>query len=354
MMGNEEMTSGPQSSSTSRRAFLAFAGLAPFALAGCSGRKQGTEPVQPSAEGFPKSVTHRFGKTELKSPPSRIVALGTVEAETLVWLGLVPLARPAADSTSWYRAGLRVLGPAEAPETYDDGRQLSAALFTELKPDAFLSVGNRLSREEYDSLSALAPVILAPDSVPAEEWEPVTEFIAGVTGLQETAGPLIEEARQEVSESVNDYPVLKGATALFVSASSASGSDLVLAVQGSAPASFFASLGLSVAPGLDKLATGLKPASARFPQGMVYLPRARAADLSADVMVVNVPSSDFTNYRANKALGPDFPDFGAGTVYVVSGDEAVALQRQSMRGAEWAARNMVPELAKAVFKSRQV
>ncbi|MGW9414313.1 TroA family protein [Arthrobacter cupressi] len=347
------MTSGPERASTSRRAFLVLAGLAPLALGACSAEKKDTVEVTPSDAGFPKNITHRFGTTVLKTRPSRIVALGAAEAETLVSLGLVPLSRPTADTTAWYRAGLRILGPAETPQTYDDGRQLTASLFTELEPEAFLSVGNRLSREEYESLSALAPVILAPDSVAAEDWEPVTGFIADVTGLQDAAKPLVEEAREDISESVEDYPDLKGATALFVSASSASGSDLVLAVQDSAPAAFFASLGLSAAPGLSGLAKGLKPASSRFPQGMVYLPRSRAAELSADVLVVNVPSGDFNNYRANKALSRDFPDFGAGTVYVISGDEAVALQRQSMRGAQWAARNIVPELAKSVYKSRQ-
>lgn len=348
------MMSGPERTSTSRRAFLAFAGLAPLAaLAACSANNKGTVEVKPSDAGFPMSITHRFGTTTLKARPSRIVALGTVEAETLVSLGVVPLSRPAADSTAWYRAGLRALPSSETSQTYDDGRPLTASVFTELEPDAFLAVGSRLGREEYESLSALAPVILAPDSVPAEAWEPVTEFIAGVTGLKDAAAPLIAEVRQEVTDSVADYPGLKGATALFVSASSASGSDLILAVQGSAPAEFFASLGLTAAPGLSSLGKGLKEASARFPKGMVYLPRARAAELSADVMVVNVPSSDFNSYKANKALSKDFPDFGRGTVYVVSGDEAVALQRQSMRGAEWAARNVVPELAKAVFKSKQ-
>jgi len=352
-MGNEKMMSGPERTSTSRRAFLALAGLAPLALAACSADKKGPVEVKPSDTGFPKSITHRFGTTTLKTPPSRIVALGAVEAETLVSLGVVPLSRPAADSTAWYRAGLRALPNADTSETYDDGRQLAASVFTELEPEAFLAVGSRLSREEYESLSGLAPVILAPESVPAESWEAVARFVADVTGLQDTATPLIDETRQEVTDSVADYPVLKGATALFVSASSASGSDLILAVQGSAPAAFFTSLGLAAPPALGSLAKGLKEAPARFPKGMVYLPRTRAAELSADVMVVNVPSSDFNSYKANKALSKDFPDFGLGTVYVISGDEAVALQRQSMRGAEWAARNVVPELAKAVFKSKK-
>ncbi|OFI39823.1 hypothetical protein BIU82_01895 [Arthrobacter sp. SW1] len=346
------MTPGSERMRPSRRAFLSFAALAPLALAACSSEKKGKAEVTPSDAGFPKTISHRFGSTEVKAPPVRIVALGTVEAETLAALGVVPLSRPAADSTAWYRASLRALPRAEDARTYDDSRELTAAVFKELKPDAFIAVGDRLSRAEYQSLSELAPVILAPDSVPAADWAPVTTFIADVVGLGEAAEPLIAEARDEISASVADYPVLKDASALFVSASSASGSDLVLSGPGSAPVSFFEFTGLTVPAGITGLVNGLKPTPSRFPAGTAYLPRTRAGELSADALVVGVPMSDYQVYRANKKLSPEFPSFGAGTVYVVAGDEAVSLQRQSILGARWAARNVIPELAKSAFTSK--
>jgi iron complex transport system substrate-binding protein len=346
------MTPGPEHSSTSRRAFLALLGVAPLAVSACSAEKKGAVEVHPSDDGFPKTVAHRFGSTELKAPPSRIVALGSVEAETLVALGLVPLARPGADSTPWFRSGLRALPAAEAPHLYDDSRQLAPSVFNEVGPDAFISLGNRLSQQEYEALSAVAPVIVAPESVNAEDWKEATEFVAGVVGLQDSAGQLIAEAEMEISESIADYPVLRGSTALLVSASSASGSDLVLADPDSAPALFFASLGLAAPAGLARLSAGLAKTPARFPAGSRYLPRTRAGELSADALVVNVPANDFKMYKALKALSREFPQFGPGTVYVVSGDESLALQRQSILGAQWSARNIVPELAKAAYKSK--
>lgn len=346
------MTSGPEQMSTSRRAFLALAGLAPLALASCSNGDKDPVEVRASSQGFPKSVEHRFGVTELNAPPARIVALGTVEAETLVALGLVPLSRPGVDFTPWYRAGVRALKPAEVPHTYDDGRQLTSSVFEELRPDAFVSVGSRLSQEEYQALSELAPVVVAPSDLPAESWEAVTRFLADVVGLGGPAQALIAEAKQEIVDVAANYPVLSGATALFVSASSASGSDLILSVPGSAPVAFFESAGLAVPAGLGDLAKSLERTPHRFPKGTVYLPRERAGELSAEALVVSVPMSDFTVYKANKKLSRDFPEFGQGTMYVVSGDERVALQHQSVIGAQWAARNVLPELAKSAYKTK--
>ncbi|WFR83095.1 ABC transporter substrate-binding protein [Arthrobacter sp. Y-9] len=346
------MTSGPDFNSTSRRGFLALCAAIPLALSACSGGKQGPAKAQASNTGFPRTIKHRFGSTEVASPPSKVVALGTVEAETLVALGLAPLSRPGADSTSWYRAGLRALAPEDAPQNYDDSRVLSAGDFKDLKPDAFISVGSRLSREEYESLSTVAPVIVAPDSVPAAQWEPVTAFMAEVLGLKEPAAELISDARQKISDAAATYPGLKHSTALFVSASSASGSDLVLSGKSSAPLAFFSTVGLTPAQVVSALEKDVKPTSSRFPLGTGYLPRARADELAADVLVVSVPMSDYTVYKANKKLSSDFPAFGKGTVYVVAGDETVALQRQSILGALWAARNVLPELAKSAYKSK--
>lgn len=351
-MGKQEMTSGPEQISTSRRAFLALVGLAPLGLASCSDGDEDPVEVRGSSQGFPKSVDHRFGVTGLEAPPARIVALGTVEAETLVALGLVPLSRPSVDFTPWYRAGVRALKPAVVPHTYDDGRQLTSSVFEELQPDAFVSVGSRLSQEEYQALSELAPVVVAPSDLSVESWEAVTRFLADVVGRGGPAQALIAEAKQEIADVAANYPVLRGATALFVSASSASGSDLVLSAPGSAPAAFFASAGLAEPAALSDLAKSLERTPPRFPKGTVYLPRERAGELSAEALVVSVPMSDFAVYKANKKLSGDFPEFGRGTMYVVSGDERVALQHQSVIGAQWAARNVLPELAKSAYKTK--
>ncbi|MGG5173679.1 ABC transporter substrate-binding protein [Pseudarthrobacter sp. J1763] len=281
------------------------------------------------------------------------MALGAVEAETLVALGIAPVSRPGSDSSPWYRSAVRSIVTSEELQNYDDAKSLSSSLFSDIKPDAFISVGPRLGKAEYESLSKLAPVLLAPENVSPQSWEDIASFVASAVGMTKPMESLVADAKTAIAEIVEDYPDLQGASTLMVSASSVSGSDYVLSGTHSSPMAFLKGIGMKEAPAVATLAAKLTAANARFPYDSLYLPRTQSGRLSADVLIVSVPAVDYTSYKANEKLGEGFPAFGDGTLYVTNAAEALSLQRQSILGAQWCARNVLPELAKSVYLNRQ-
>ncbi|MFI6497775.1 hypothetical protein [Nonomuraea typhae] len=63
--------------------------------AACAPAGLGTPPAAgaaPSAQGFtPVTIEHKFGSTEIKAPPQRVVSVGLVEQDALLALGVVPV-----------------------------------------------------------------------------------------------------------------------------------------------------------------------------------------------------------------------------------------------------------------------
>ena len=80
---------------------LAVALAAVAALAACSGPSAPPSAppgaVEPGAAAFPVTVEHAFGSTVVPAGPQRVVSAGYTEQDTLLALGVVPVA-----VTDWY------------------------------------------------------------------------------------------------------------------------------------------------------------------------------------------------------------------------------------------------------------
>lgn len=345
------MTSGPEFNSTSRRGFLALCAAIPLALGACSASPKApasSPPVQEST-GFPFTVEHVYGSTVVERPFTKVLTVGGQDSESMLALGLAPIARTGDNVSAWYGAALRALGPDPMPQLVDYTPKPLLQAAKDIRPQLIISVSQVLPRALYDSLSKIAPVVLAPKTLNVESWADVQRFYGKVLGVASAAEDVVKTTTDDLAQSIKDYPGIKGKTALFVRASSAKGADIQLYTKDSSPLRLLREVGFVPAPSLDQVLA--HPGNDADRQGAsAYIPQTEAKSLTADVIMLAVPYADYQNYKASKDLTL-FPKLGKGEVYVVTTDNAFGFEKTSSLGASWLGRNVVPELAKFAYLS---
>lgn len=215
-----------------------------------------------ATDSFPITLTHRFGSTTIPSEPSRIVALGALEADAVLALGVVPVgvvsfsagsprtgeaspspsgreagqdAIPSAVPTNaavpgpvpleptlpWTDAALAALGltAGSASALHVLGRpgmrldEASLRAIAELRPDLILAVTVDLTQAQYRDLTALAPTLAAPAKQEADTpaWEAATTAVGAALGRSAAAEALVRQTSTQVARACARYPQLAGA-----------------------------------------------------------------------------------------------------------------------------------------------
>jgi iron complex transport system substrate-binding protein len=175
-----------------RIGLLALAALAGLAACGTTVTPHyGSESK--SASGWPRTITHAMGKTEIPAPPKRIVVLDTPEADAVTLLGITPVGAVAVDPVGHkYPAqlqdklkGVPDVGPLDEP---------NADKIIALKPDLILSSKARHERG-YERLSMIAPTVFAES--PGQGWKQNITLFAQALGKEKEAATAVSayEAR---------------------------------------------------------------------------------------------------------------------------------------------------------------
>ncbi|MGW8767987.1 ABC transporter substrate-binding protein [Streptomyces sp. NPDC055815] len=167
-------------------AALLTAALA-FSVAACGGgsgdEKPADKPAAASDAGFPRTVTHDKGKTEIKAKPKRVVALDNSLVEAVVALDA-----PLVGGIGSYRDQKGFppyLGDA-VKETKDVGPLDSPNLeaIAALKPDLIVSATVR-HEDLYDQLSKIAPTVFVATTGPI--WKENITFLGTALGEEKKA-----------------------------------------------------------------------------------------------------------------------------------------------------------------------
>jgi len=162
---------------------------------------------------FPVTVTHKLGSTTVKAPAKRIVALGEVDQDALLALGVHPVGM--SELTGIQPDGLT---PWSAPKITGSKPKLLKAgeagfnleEIAELRPDLILAGGDFTIDKEYGKLSKLAPT-LAYQTGPAEDtWQQITQQVAKALGRTADGAALIASVEKKIASVQTTYPQLKG------------------------------------------------------------------------------------------------------------------------------------------------
>jgi iron complex transport system substrate-binding protein len=178
-----------------------------LALAGCGSSDSDKTPVAASGDaGFPRTVEHATGKTEIKARPKRVVALDTsfVDATLILDTPVVGYTdyRTINGKLPDYLGDARTKYGAEA-ESVGTLAEPNLEKIAALKPDLIVSAKVR-HEKLYDQLSKIAPTIMSETTGPT--WKDNIRLEAKALGAETLAEKEIgayESAAKTTGAAIN-------------------------------------------------------------------------------------------------------------------------------------------------------
>jgi iron complex transport system substrate-binding protein len=177
----------------------------------------GTVTSTPETHGaFPVTITHKYGTTVIPSAPERVVTVGFNDQDSLLALGVVPIAirdwygdQPSA-TWPWAQAALGSAKPTVLPSDALNFEQIAA-----LKPDLLVGVSSGMTKDDYDTLSKIAPTIAQPGEYVdyGTPWQAQTTLIGAAVGKPGEAATLISGIEADYAEVKAAHPEFAGKTA---------------------------------------------------------------------------------------------------------------------------------------------
>lgn len=171
------------------------------------------------AAAFPVSIQHKYGTSEIKAAPQRVVSIGLVEQDALLALGVVPLA-----TTEWFGEQPGAVFPwakdklgGATPQVLSNVDGIQFEKIAALKPDLIVGMYSDLSQQDYTTLSRLAPVLAPPAGTPnfGVSWQDVTRTVGKAVGKATEADTMVKDVEATIAKVSVDNPQFKGKSAVM-------------------------------------------------------------------------------------------------------------------------------------------
>jgi iron complex transport system substrate-binding protein len=181
-------------------------GVAALVLAGCGGGAEKENAAAGSADGFPRTIEHAMGKTEIKAKPKRVVALDTsfVDATLILDTPVVGYTdyRTINGKLPDYLGDDRTKYGSEA-ESVGTLAEPNLEKIAALKPDLIISAKVR-HEKLYEQLSKIAPTVMSETTGPT--WKDNIRLEAKALGAEDLAEKEIssyQAAAKTVGAAIN-------------------------------------------------------------------------------------------------------------------------------------------------------
>lgn len=229
-------------------------------LAACGGGSA-SEPADKDGEdaasaSFPVTVEHKYGSTDIKSAPQKVVTLGLSDQDAALALGVKPVG-----AVDWFKERPYGKWPwtkdvwgADAPEIVGERDEYQMEKIAKLKPDLILAQYSGMKKEQYETLSKIAPVVAQPKGHEdyLAPWQVMTKQIGKALGQEAKAEQLISEIDAKFKAVREQHP--EWAEQTLAVADSFEAGKYSAFTKGDPKAAFFAELGFQLAPEVEKLA----------------------------------------------------------------------------------------------------
>lgn len=186
---------------------------------------EASETSSAGASGFPVTIEHKFGSTEIIEAPQRVVSLGYTDQDAMLALGVVPAAvreffgeQPGA-VWPWAREQLGGATPEVLNMPFGE---LNFEAIAALNPDVIVGVSAGITDAEYATLSQIAPTVAqSADYVDfGVPWQEQTRVIGRVLGLEERANELVAQTEARFAEVRAAHPEFEGKTSVIAAPAS--------------------------------------------------------------------------------------------------------------------------------------
>lgn len=248
---------------------LAFILGAVLLFAGCSGKggsvnKDSGSSGQKYVQGttFPITIKHAFGETVIKNKPQRVATISWANHDVALALGVVPVGFSAANygvqddsgMLPWTANKLKELG-IDKPNIFQDTDGLDFEAISDTEPDVILAAYSGITREEYDTLTKIAPVVAYPEVPWVISWRDQIRINAAGMGMVEEGEQLIEKTERFIADKAAAYPDLKGKKAVFTYISPADLSSFYIYMPTDPRGEFLGELGLEFPDSVNRHVT---------------------------------------------------------------------------------------------------
>lgn len=322
----------------------ACAGSTPPSAGGGSG---------PAGTGFPVTVAHAYGTTTVEAAPERVATVAWGNQDGALALGVVPVGMPFvtyADDNGdgilpWVQDALDGLGGA-TPALFDEVDGINFEQVADTAPDLVLGANSGITREEYDTLTEIAPTVAFPDQAWLTNWRESTTMNGAALGLEQEAAALVAETESLIADAAAANPELAGTSFAYLWVDPSDTSTIYVYLPDDARVSFLKDLGMVDSAGVTQLA--------QQNEGQFFATlTAENLDVLADAdIIVNYGGADtLAAMQADPLLGA-LPAVQAGAVAIVdeSNSIAAAMTTPTVLSIPWGIEAYTSVLAGAAAK----
>jgi iron complex transport system substrate-binding protein len=248
--------------SLTRRGLLTGVGALGL-LTACGGGPAAPAAAAPAGApgGFPLTVEHSKGVTEIASAPQRVVTVGFSDQDPVLAMGVRPVG-----VTDWYGDHPYATWPwaqdelgAAQPAVLNRGAFTGTPDYryeeiAALSPDLIIGLYTSMDDTQYQTLSRIAPTVAPPAGYPewGAPWDEYTRLAGRALGVPERAEQLIAgvDAQLEVAREAN--PLFEGRTAVV--AERFEGGQSFVRSPNDPRSQLVAALGFTIPPEIGELA----------------------------------------------------------------------------------------------------
>lgn len=239
----------------SRRTTLAAALTvsAALMLTGCGTSAPASSPGPSSATGgFPVELKNTYGTTTIESAPKRVATVSWGNQDVALALGVVPVGMAAVSYGDddgngilpWVEEALATAG-GKTPALFDETDGIAFEQVADTAPDVILGAYSGLSKEDWSTLSEIAPTVSFPEVAFGTTWRDTALLDGTALGLEKQATALVDGIDQKIRVTLEKYPQLKGKTVAYTSIDPTDTSSIYVYTPVDARVKFLDDLGMS-------------------------------------------------------------------------------------------------------------
>ena len=339
----------------SRKSFiLGTASLSTTTLLAACGR---SKSASSTTSGKTISIKHVYGTTEVPADATKVATVAWANQDVLLALGIMPLGfskqtwgvTDGSGMLPWTKEKVDELtaNGAAQPKLFDDdgGVKINPQAVNATKPEVILAVYSGMSKEEYETLSKIAPTVAYPKVAWGTPWRETIAINATAVGKKTEGDTLVADLEKQVADAVAKHPQIKGKAAAFCYTAEGDATKFGYYTTADPRTAFLSDLGMKVPASVEK--TSKENASAFN----VDISTENADSLNAfDLIVMYGTESDLAAMQANSLLSQVRAIKNGAVAFVGNSDPMAASTNPGPLSIPWGIEKYVGLIATAAGK----
>ena len=339
----------------SRKSFiLGTASLSTTTLLAACGR---SKSASSTTSGKTISIKHVYGTTEVPADATKVATVAWANQDVLLALGIMPLGfskqtwgvTDGSGMLPWTKEKVDELtaNGAAQPKLFDDdgGVKINPQAVNATKPEVILAVYSGMSKEEYETLSKIAPTVAYPKIAWGTPWRETITIDATAVGKKTEGEKLVADLEKQVADAVAKHPQIKGKAAAFCYTAEGDATKFGYYTTADPRTAFLSDLGMKVPASVEK--TSKENASAFN----VDISTENADSLNDfDLIVMYGTESDLAAMQANSLLSQVRAIKNGAVAFVGNSDPMAASTNPGPLSIPWGIEKYVGLIATAAGK----